>query len=126
MSRSEKSILNEALVLLSALPETLVWRNNTGMAWQGTQRPVRAGQMVRIERGMVLLTDARAITFGLPGSADILGVSGGRAIGIETKALGGKQREQQKRFEEAFARAGGLYGLAYTPQQAVDLLKDRE
>lgn len=123
MSRSEKSILNEALVLVSALPETLAWRNNTGMAWQGQQRPVRVGQTLHVERGMVVLIDARPITFGLPGSADILGVSRGRAIAVETKALWGKQREQQALFQRAFSAAGGLYGLAYTPQQAVDLLK---
>lgn len=126
MSRSEKSILNEALVLVSALPDTLAWRNNTGMAWQGQQRPLRVGQTIRVERGMVLLFDARPITFGLPGSADILGVSGGRAFGIETKALWGKQAEQQKRFEAAFKRAGGVYGLAYTPEQAVAILRGQE
>ena len=120
--RSEKSILNAAMVAVTALPDVMAWRNNTGMAWQGKQRAVRVGPPVIVERGMIILADARPITFGLPGSADILGVHDGRAFGIETKALFGKQRDQQAKFQAVFSAAGGLYGLAYTPEQAVQLL----
>jgi ribosomal protein L3 len=71
---------------------------------------------------MVVLYDARPIRFGLVGSGDIIGVSRGRGFAIETKKLTGKQAEQQAKFGAAFERAGGIYGLAFTPDQAVRLL----
>lgn len=120
--RSEKAVQNEALVAVSQLPKTMAWRNNTGMAWQGTQRPLKIGQPLVVQRGMVVLFDARPITFGLPGSGDLLGVSDERAFAIEMKALGGKQREQQLKFQRAFEAAGGLYGIAHSAEEALELL----
>lgn len=123
--RSEKSILNGALIALSREPSTLVWRNNTGQAWQGQRIAARVGQPVIVKPGMVILHDARPITFGLPGSADILGVSDGRAIGIETKTRTGKQRETQEKFQRAFEKAGGLYGLARSEDEALAILRKK-
>lgn len=121
--RSEKSILNASLVAVTAVAETMAWRNNTGMAWQGLQRPLRVGQMVRIERGMVLLCEARPITFGLPGSADILGVRRGRGFALEGKARRGRQADTQARFQAAFEGAGGLYGLFRSEDEALAILE---
>lgn len=121
--RSEKSILNGSLVAVSALPDVLAWRNNTGMAWQGQQRPVRVGQTVVVQRGMIILTDARPITFGLPGSGDILGVQAGRAFALEGKTRTGRQRETQMKFQAAFERAGGLYGLFRSEDEALAILR---
>lgn len=120
---SEKRIQSEALIAVSALPDTLVWRNNTGTAWQGT--PVRAapGQTVVVRPGMIILTDARPISFGLKGSADIIGVSSGRALAIEVKDATGRQSEWQVKFAAAWKRAGGTYGLARSAAEAVALAK---
>lgn len=120
---SEKRILNEALIAVSALPGVLAWRNNSGQAWQGQRVMVGTGQHLIIRPGMVVLQDARPITFGLPGSADILGVIEARAFGVETKTVTGRQSDQQKKFQAAFERAGGLYGVARSPEEAVALLR---
>ncbi|AYJ85761.1 hypothetical protein D3Y57_06980 [Sphingomonas paeninsulae] len=120
--RSEKAIMNASLVEVSSLPETLAWRNNTGMAWQGIQRPVRKGQTLIVQAGMVVLMEARPITFGLPGSGDILGVNAGRAFALEAKTLTGKQHETQLRFQAAFERAGGLYGVFRSEEEALAIL----
>lgn len=122
---SEKRILNESLVAVTALPGVLAWRNNTGQAWQGTHHRAAVGQQITVRPGMVILTDARPISFGLPGSADILGVARGRGFGIETKTAAGKQSEQQRKFQAAFERAGGLYGVARSPEEAVAILIGR-
>lgn len=119
---SEKRILNESLVAITALPDVLAWRNNSGQAWQGSQYRAATGQRIVVQPGMVILMDARPISFGLAGSADILGVCRGRGFGIETKTPTGRQSDQQRKFQAAFERAGGLYGVARSPDEAVAIL----
>lgn len=120
MSRSEKAILNDVLVAVSALPDAMVWRNNTGQAWQGGRVKARVGEKVTVEPGMVILRNARPINFGLTGSGDALGAVQGRPVAIETKARRGYQSEQQANFERAWVRCGGLYILARSPEEAVE------
>lgn len=112
MAKSEKAVLNDVLVAASALPETLVFRQNTGMAWQGEPLHAKTGSTVTVRPGMRILMNARPINFGLVGSGDILGANRGRPLAIETKTLTGAQREAQRNFEAAWVRAGGLYILA--------------
>jgi len=124
-NRSEKSILNETLVDVSALPGALVWRNNTGQAWQGVQREARIGQFVKVEPGMVILENARPINFGLKGSGDIIGAIQQHPLAVETKTETGRQSEGQTRFQRAWERVGGIYVLARSPQDAVAQIKER-
>ena len=124
MGASEKSILNDSLVAFSAEPETLVFRNNTGMAWQGRKVEVRAGQPVVVQPGMVILRDARPIRFGLNGSGDIIGVSRGRGLAVETKPEKGQQREAQILFERAWVKAGGIYILARSAEEGIEKFRD--
>lgn len=88
---SETQIMQDILVAVSALPETLVWRHNTGVGVTRARTILRAG---------------------LPGSADIIGVSRGRAVAIEVKTASGRQSEQQRKFQAAWERARGVYVLA--------------
>lgn len=120
VGRSEKAELNDALVGISALPETLVYRQNTGMFWQGTQLDAVPGQYVQVEPGMVVLLGARPVRAGLPGSGDIVGSRRGRALQVEMKALTGRQREIQQHFERAWVKAGGIYVLARTAAEAIE------
>lgn len=70
------------------------WRNNTG------------------QRG--------GVRFGLPGSADIIGVSCGLFIAIEVKRPGECQSEDQITFENNVKRRGrGYYFVASSVEQAV-------
>jgi len=118
--KSEKRVLAESLVGLSALPDSLIWRNNTGQAWQGRRVEGRPGTAVRIEHGMVILREARPVKFGLEGSADIIGAAQRRAVAVETKTAIGQQRKAQIIFERAWVKAGGIYVLARTADEAVD------
>ena len=122
---SEKRILNEGLVALSAIPEVLCWRNNTGQAWQGRRLNAPNGHNLTIRPGMVVLMDARPISFGLPGSGDILGVTPGFGFAFEAKTEDrrSQQSDQQKKFQAAFERAGGRYGLFRSPDEAVRLME---
>lgn len=78
------------------------WRNNTGCAWVG-DRPLR---------------------YGLPGSADILGLlPNGRFLAVECKSAKGKQSSLQKTFEENITRNNGVYVLAYSAEDLEEALK---
>lgn len=57
-----------------------------------------------------------------PGIADYLGVFEGRALAVECKAPGGKQSPAQAKFQEQWERAGGIYVLAYGPEDLAKAL----
>lgn len=122
--RSEKAIQNDTLIALTALPESLLFRNNTGQAWQGRRlQNLRPGQVFRYEQGMVVLREARPVKFGLEGSGDIIGAVQGVAVSVELKDANGRHSAAQKIFERAWTAAGGIYVLARSPREAVNKLK---
>lgn len=116
--RSEKAIQNEGLVTLSQRPRSLYFRNNTGQAWQGKRVRAKPGQWIKYEEGMEVLRHARPISFGLEGSGDVFGADHGFPISVEFKDLDGKQRRQQVLFGEAWEKAGGIYVLARSAEEA--------
>jgi hypothetical protein len=119
---SEKSILNDELVDLSAMPETFVWRHNSGAAWQGQQATVQIGRPLYPEPGMVVLRNARQVKFGLLGSSDIIGATRGRPLAVETKTAGGSLDRQQILFGQAWERAGGLWVVSRGRGQAREMI----
>lgn len=96
---AESVILHDVILAVSALPRTLVWRNNTGSLMDRT---------------------GRWVSFGLPGSGDVIGVCDGVPVAIETKVPKRGPSEQQLRFAAAWRRAGGLYVLAHSAEEALD------
>lgn len=116
--RSEKAIQNDVLVKVTALPETMAWRNNSGEAWQGKRARFYPGTDIPVPPGTVVLVDARPVSFGLTGSADIIGATAGRPLAIEVKDATGRQSEEQIRFQVAWEKVGGLYLLVRDPDDA--------
>jgi hypothetical protein len=106
----EGKVKIEILRAIGRRRDVLVWNNPTGTARS--------------------LDGKRLITFGCPGSPDILGVQEvviteamvgmtfGRALGIEVKCTT-DQSKQQQRFESAWRLRGGLYLLARSPDEVV-------
>lgn len=121
--KSEKAIVNETLVALSAMPEAIVWRHNTGQAWQGKRLDTTPGQTIVVRPGMVVLADARPVKFGLEGSGDVIGCIQGIPVAVEDKTLTGRQGKAQERFQAAWERAGGLYVLARSAAEAIAAVK---
>ena len=95
--------MRSILVAVSALPNALFWRQNVGVGASFGGRVMR---------------------FGVPGMADIGGVFRGRHVEIEVKASSGRQSKQQRRWQRAVERAGGVYVLARTPDEALSALAD--
>lgn len=123
MSRSEISILNDTLVQATALDRTLLYRNNTGQAWQGQRVSRSPGAVVTVERGMVILREARPIDFGCLGSGDIMGVHDGLPIAGEGKTATGQQRAGQVNFQRRWEAAGGRYIVFRSPEEFLDGLR---
>lgn len=53
-------------------------------------------------------------------------IKGGRAAFMELKARGGKQSDDQIRFQAECERLGALYGVAATPEEVDSLVRDIE
>ncbi|MGR3315411.1 VRR-NUC domain-containing protein [Roseovarius indicus] len=106
MSNSETDIHNRILVALSKEyhPRGIFWRQNAGR--------------VRSDRGAW-------VSLGPPGIADIVGVIDGEAVFVEVKTKTGKQREAQRKFQVAIEKAGGIYLIARSPEEAISGLKAR-
>lgn len=100
-----------------------VWRNNVGMAWQGTETYRRGKD--------VLLVNARPVYFGLcEGSSDLIGIRRvivtpemagdviAQFVAIEVKRKKGKASAEQEAFLE-FIRENG--GVAMIARSALDI-----
>jgi hypothetical protein len=105
--------------IMLALSESgcIIWRNNTGSAWQG--------QTVHTQPGVLTLRDPRLVKFGLcEGSADLIGIhrGTGRFLAFEVKTETGRATVEQKRFINAVCAAGGIAGIVRSPAEAIALV----
>lgn len=124
---TEAEVLRQILLTLGALPQLKVWRNNTGMAWNGikvTLAPGLAltdvsGRSFTVQKGDILIRNAHPVQFGLKGSGDIAGIlaPSGKALFIEVKNGHYQQTEQQKKFADMVRQMGGIYILATSPEK---------
>lgn len=125
----ESNVLKGTILELSKNPDYRFWRNNVGMAWQGSKLVWRKKNL--------LIVDAHPVTFGLcPGSHDLVGLKSvvitpdmvGQRVAvfstIETKRpKGGVISTQQKNFATVIRSLGGLSVFAKKPADAVDGLQ---
>jgi hypothetical protein len=102
---SEMVLLQKVLLALGSRPDCRCWRQNTGR-----------------------LPDPRTgrwVSFGLKGSADILGIlKGGRFLAVETKVPGGRLRPEQLAFCHMLTSFGGLYIVARSVEDAVRAVEE--
>lgn len=112
----ESNIQNLILLALSE-NDCLVWRVETAGAW--------VGRVLHSEKGLVTLANARMIQAGLvKGGSDIIGIHkpSGRFLAIEVKTSKGRVSKEQENFIQAVQNAGGISGVARSPQEALELL----
>jgi hypothetical protein len=102
---TEAEIQARILLAYGALPGVRLFRNTVGFGYQG--------DVVSESRGVVVLKNARPVTFGLcPGSSDIIGWNQGRFLAIEVKAKAGRASDKQNLFGEAVERDGGFFRIS--------------
>ncbi|MBB1074492.1 VRR-NUC domain-containing protein [Rhodoferax sp. 4810] len=123
MSQSEHEIQN--LILLSAreLGYTL-WRNNTGVGWQGNKTSRR-------QDGAMIVQNARPLHAGLcKGSSDLIGLRSrvitpddvgeciAQFVALEVKAAGGRLSHEQVMFLDFIKNAGGIARVVRSVEDA--------
>lgn len=92
--KSEAVLQQEIRLALGMRDDIFMFRINVGKF-----RPLEGGP--------------RVIQSAPEGTPDLMGVmTPGRAFGIEVKTAKGKQRDAQKKWQEAWEKRGGLYILA--------------
>lgn len=114
-ARAHADLVSRILAACGARADCRLWSNNTGYA-----------------RG---LTHDGIIKFGLKGSADILGIGGGRIskldpeikplgvfLAIEAKTGNARQSTHQKSFQAMVERFGGFYLVAKSPEDVTEWL----
>lgn len=112
----ETAIQNRILIALSQAGCTC-WRVETSGAW--------VGRTIHREGDQVTLANARMFTTGLcKGGSDIIGITPtGKFLAIEVKTEKGRPTKEQLRFIEAVRNAGGIAGIARSPEEALDLIR---
>lgn len=125
---TETTIVNQTILKLSEeISSIRVWRSNSGVGagWYLVRNALKAaiqGDMASVKR---ILTQARPIKFGLNGQADITGIlPDGRRLEVEMKTATGRQRAEQKVFEQMIRSRGGVYILARSATEAVTLVQE--
>lgn len=92
-SRTHQFLVKRILARYGSSIFVKLWQNNTGS----------------------ILVDGRIVSFGLKGSADILGIAcDGKLIAIEVKTGSAKLTQEQKLFRRMVETMGGYYYEART------------
>jgi len=128
---SETTINKQIMLAVGGMPDTRLFRNNTGMAWQG--------KILDHSNGILVLKDPRPIHFGLGrvGSSDLIGWHTvtitpemiGRPVAVFL-AIEGKDKttltQEQKNFIVQVQYAGGISGVAHGADEAREIIRDWE
>ena len=119
---SEKNILNDVALYFTKIGGR-IFRNNSGMAWQGKGKPFRAqmATTVRLNPGDVVLRSAQPIKYGLcVGSTDqigwkvvhitqeMVGTKIAQFAAVESKFGKTTTTSEQKNFCRVVNEAGGF------------------
>jgi hypothetical protein len=126
---NETNLTKTIMLAVSMLRGTVTFRNNTGMGW--------TGDSVRRPDGSVIIREARPLHAGLcKGSSDLIGwtervitpdMVGKRVAvftAVEIKTARGRATVEQLNFIERVRQAGGIAGIARSPEDAQNLIEN--
>lgn len=117
---NETAIMHRIMLALSDAG-CLIFRNEVAGAWVGRQ--------IHRDSQHVTLAAARMITFGVggKGGADLIGIApDGRFLAVEVKTQTGRPSKEQLLFIDAVRNAGGIAGIARSPDDALALLSNNQ
>lgn len=133
----EQSILKRILFNCSTGASRL-FRQNVGRGWIGMSKKYTKHCTVQINPGDVVIRQARPFHAGFTGMGDLIGWHSviitpemvGKLLAIyssiEVKTKTGRLREDQINWMDLVRAAGGIAGVARSPEEAGDLLNEYE
>jgi hypothetical protein len=128
--RSERDLQNRIKAAVAREGVRPVWSNDTGVAIAPSvlDYRIQAEDVGKTVKQAVPAKQARRISFGLPGSPDIIGIlpPHGRFVGIEVKVPGNTQSDQQRNFGAVATEQGALYIVAHSVDEAVAAIRSAE
>lgn len=129
----------QKLIMLgvSKLGTTTIFRNNVGMGWIGKSKRISQPTNVKLMPGDILIQNGRPLHAGLcEGSSDLVGWTErtvtpemvGKKVAIftavEVKTDAGRVTAQQMNFISRVRQAGGIAGIARSPEEARNLIEN--
>jgi hypothetical protein len=123
MPRLERDIQREGEAALKAAfgQDCRIWTADTGgfVPYRKVQAAIaRIAQ--NPSRWRIVLATLHPFQVGVTGGADTQGAIHGKWVGIEWKRPSQRQRGTQVTFEREIKRAGGIYIVCTSPEQAVE------
>lgn len=129
----------QKLIMLgvSKVGTTTIFRNNVGMGWIGKSKRISQPTNVKLMPGDILIQNGRPLHAGLcEGSSDLIGWTErtvtpemvGKKVAIftavEVKTDAGRVTAQQLNFISRVRQAGGIAGIARSPEEARNLIEN--
>lgn len=114
---NQETIIQRKIMLALSEAGCTIWRNEVAGAWVGKQ--------LHKDRDQITLTSARMVVFGVggKGGSDLVGIApDGRFLAVEVKTAKGRPSHEQNTFIDAVNAAGGIGGIARSPDEALALL----
>lgn len=100
-TEAHQNLVKQILREIGSRSDIRIWQNSTGSVFKHN----------------------RKISFGLKGSADIIGITNhGKFLAIEVKTGQAEQTSHQKNFQKMIIKFGGIYILARSVQDVYDVL----
>lgn len=130
---SERKEQQRTLLLLSQTyaPHGLFWTADvlTGVPISSINSLPARAKKAYIQGGLKAVLDLirrlPVLAAGIEGGPDIQGSLHGLWIGIEMKSATGRQRESQAKFQRAIEKAGGIYIIARSAEEAIEKLETK-
>ena len=129
---TETPLMKKIMLAIGGLPFLRIFRNNTGMAYQGE----KTGEFTRNGERHITLKNPRPIHAGLcVGSSDLIGWKVvevtpelvGKKVAVfaalEVKTAKGKASPEQVNFLKQVQEAGGIAGLVRSEEDALNIIK---
>lgn len=130
-TKESEAAIQAKILLACGRDGTVLFRQNTAVAWVGKHQEFRRPELVLMRPGDVVIREARRLHAGLcKGSpdivgwqpvkitADMVGTTLAVFVGLEVKSSTGRPTPEQRNFLDRLAQAGGVASVVRSPADA--------
>jgi len=116
-NRETRAVQNPCFLAVGEREDCLIWRQQVGLfrAYDDPSRVIKAGMAGQSDAWMIVRVKI---------TQEMVGKEIGVAVQPEFKTATGKQSKNQKNWEKAVRRAGGIYRLIRSADEILRLIDD--